>query len=140
MTTFATGIPDPTPKEQWIIACLIHNLILSSNIHSEHERQLKLSLVRKSPGSTFFLRAVGEPIEPYIQAGDLLVVNRTLEPRDQSLVVITLEDSLVVKKLRQSDNHQLLISVGSQPSVEVLDPDQPTKIWGVITNIIGILS
>ena len=63
----------------------------------------KLDLNRhliKHPAATFFVRVTGDSmIGAGIHSGDLLVVDRSLEPADKNVVVAVLDGELTVKRL-----------------------------------------
>ena len=84
-----------------------------------------------NPAATFFMKATGDWVaDAEVCPGDLLVVDRSLEAQDPSLVVGVLEGQLVVLRVRKQGN-QLLPALDS--GLETVDS---LEIWGVVTHII----
>ncbi|MEO1133388.1 MAG: translesion error-prone DNA polymerase V autoproteolytic subunit, partial [Cyanobacteria bacterium J06639_1] len=53
------------------------------------------------PADTFFVRVIGDSmLGAGINPGDLLVVDRALEPRDGKIVIAIVDSELTVKRLR----------------------------------------
>ena len=74
-----------------------------------------------------------------IHEGDLLIVDRSLEPRDGKVVIAVVNGELLVKRLKFR---------GKQPYLVAEHPDYPPlavtetmdfSIWGVVTNVIRAL-
>ena len=88
----------------------------------------------KHPASTFYGRVEGESmIEEGIEPGDLLVIDRSIEPDDGDLTVCCVDGEFTLKRIRLERNRVWL-----QPSNEAFDPilvtpDNRFEIWGVVT-------
>jgi DNA polymerase V len=68
--------------------------------------------------------------------GDILVVDRALEPKHNDIVIAVLNGELTVKRLfRQGDLVQLRPANHRYPIITVT-PDQELLIWGVVTGSI----
>ena len=103
----------------------------------------KLDLNRhliKHPAATFFVRVTGDSmIRAGIHSGDLLVVDRSLEPADKNVVVAVLDGELTVKRLfKQNGILRLLPENLSYQPIEI-SPQQTIEIWGVVTSVIHSL-
>jgi len=94
----------------------------------------------KNPAATFFVRAMGESmIGAGIHNGDLLVVDRSLEPKDRSVVIAVVNGEFTVKRLRLSQRKIILEAEnGSYPDQEI-DEETDFEVWGVVTNVIHAL-
>ncbi len=90
--------------------------------------------VVKHPAATFFVRATGDSMVPAgIHSGDILVVDRALEPKDGQVVIAALDGELTVKRLRQKQGQLFLVADNAQyPPIEV-KADSDTHVWGVVT-------
>ena len=64
--------------------------------------------------------------------GDLLVVDRSLTPRDGDIVVAVIGDGLACKRVSKAGVGWELGSDGEGPTIAI-DPDQGVEIWGVVT-------
>ena len=103
----------------------------------------KLDLNRhliKHPAATFFVRVTGDSmIGAGIHSGDLLVVDRSLEPADKNVVVAVLDGELTVKRLfKQNGILRLLPENLNYQPIEIA-PQQTIEIWGVVTSVIHSL-
>ncbi|MCC9193693.1 translesion error-prone DNA polymerase V autoproteolytic subunit [Arthrobacter sp. zg-Y916] len=84
--------------------------------------------------STYIVRVSGDSMSGTgISDGDELIVDRSLTPRDGSVVVAVLEGELVVRRLRLTGRSVVLAA--EHPGYEdvlVPDPDE-LSVWGVVT-------
>lgn len=93
-----------------------------------------------SPASSYFVRASGNSmVEAGIFSGDLLLVDRSLEPRDGNVVIAVVNGELTVKRLAQIGNRLLLVA--ENPAYGPLEINEHTDfmIWGVVTYVIHAL-
>lgn len=108
--------------------------------HADSEPlDLNSHLVRH-PASTYYLRAAGcSMIGAGIHSGDLLVVDRLLEPKDGSVVIAVLDAELTVKRLCLTADGPLLVAEHPDyPPIRV-DKDASFEIWGVVTTVVHSL-
>ena len=103
----------------------------------------KLDLNRhliKHPAATFFVRVTGDSmIGAGIHSGDLLVVDRSLEPADKNVVVAVVDGELTVKRLfKQNGVLRLLPENLSYQPIEIT-AQLTIEIWGVVTSVIHAL-
>jgi DNA polymerase V len=98
-------------------------------------------LMVKRPAATFFCRADGDSMTGAgIQSGDLLVVDRSVQPQDGDVVVATLDGGLTVKQLRKTvDGWELASANPDYPSFPVSEEDG-VQIWGVVTFAVSALA
>ncbi len=89
------------------------------------------------PEATFFLRVKGDSMTGAgIHHGDLLIVDRSLEPVSGRVVVAALNGELIVKRLRRSGSRIMLKSENPvYPDVTVTDNDD-LQIWGVVAHVV----
>ncbi len=102
------------------------------------ERRLDLNayLIRH-PAATFFVRVTGDSmVEDGIHSGDLLIVDRSLEPADNNVVIACLNGELTVKRIRKHTGNLALVSGNpAYESIEITD-SMDFEVWGVVTNVI----
>lgn len=101
---------------------------------SDHavDTSLDLNQLVKNPPATFFFRVSGEAMAAdCLHSGDLLIVDRSLDPVQGCLVVAALEGELVVRRVSQRDGKFRL----KQPGIES-DHSGEYELWGVITTVI----
>ena len=103
----------------------------------------KLDLNRyliKNPAATFFVRVTGySMMGAGIYSGDLLVVDRSLEPRDKSVVIAVIDGELTVKRIRIGKKKITLEPENENYSVRQITEDTDFQVWGVVTNVIHAL-
>lgn len=87
--------------------------------------------------STFFVRAKGNSMMGAgIFDGDLLVVDKSLEPQSGDIVIAVMDDELTVKRLiRQGDTVILRPENPRFKDIELKD-GQELQVWGVVTSTI----
>jgi DNA polymerase V len=87
----------------------------------------------KNPTATFFVRVSGDSMEgARIFSGDVLVIDRSITPRDGSIVVAAVGGELLVKRLKLSGPATHLISENeSYKAINLTDSDD-CFIWGVV--------
>jgi DNA polymerase V len=88
----------------------------------------------KNPLATFIVHAEGDSmIDAGIYSGDALIVDRSLQPRHNSVVIACIEGELTVKKLVfQNGKLYLAAANPNYPAIEIREGDELT-IWGVVT-------
>ncbi len=103
----------------------------------------KLDLNRyliKNPAATFFVRVTGySMMGAGIYSGDLLVVDRSLEPRDKNVVIAIIDGELTVKRIRIRKKKITLEPENENYSVRQITEDTDFQVWGVVTNVIHAL-
>ena len=72
-----------------------------------------------------------------INDGDLLVVDKSLTPKNFSTVIANVHDELVVKSFVQDKDKKFLTS-GSKEFVDriLINEEEDVFIWGVVTYVI----
>jgi len=102
------------------------------------DRLLDLNeLLIKNPAATFFVRVAGESmIGVGIHDGDILVVDRAVEPANGKIVVAAVNGELTVKRLlRHKGTCRLVAENPAYPQMEISDEIQ-FEVWGVVTSVI----
>ncbi len=107
--------------------------------HLEDALDLNAHLIRH-PAATFFVRVQGDSMTGAgIQDGDLLVVDRALEPRPGSVVVAVVDGELVVKRLALAGGQVWLRPENPEyPPLEIRE-GMDLVIWGVVAHVVHSL-
>ena len=93
------------------------------------------------PNSTFIVRARGDSmIGSGIYPGDLLIVDRSLSPRNGSIIIAVLDGELSVKGLELNNDQVTLSSSNPNYSDVIVSEDMDFTIWGVCTNVVHNLT
>ncbi len=94
----------------------------------------------KHPAATFFVRVAGNSmINAGIRDGDLLIVDKALEPADNKIVVAALNGELTVKRIRKIKNKLFLAPENHDYQPIEIEPEAQFEVWGVVTHVIQTL-
>jgi len=87
--------------------------------------------------ASFFIRVAGESMQGAgILPGDILLVDRSVEPAHNKIVVAVLDDEMMVKRLRYRQGRGILVPEHPEFSpIEITDAME-ARIWGVVTAVI----
>jgi len=102
------------------------------------ERKLDLNeYLVHHPAATFFVRVKGDSMTGAgIQSGDLLVVDRSLEPRNNSVVIAGVDGELTVKRICKRGGTVLLVPDNGDYRPIEMEEETALEIWGVVTAVI----
>ncbi|MEM6337284.1 MAG: translesion error-prone DNA polymerase V autoproteolytic subunit [Bacteroidota bacterium] len=94
-------------------------------------------LIVRDQSATFYVRVEGDSMEEAgIFDGDYLVVDRSIEPKAEHIVVAAVDGQLTVKKLRFENGNPrrpVLWPCNSRHAPIRLTQDIDLHIWGVVT-------
>jgi DNA polymerase V len=91
----------------------------------------------KHPAATFFVRVTGDSmIAAGIHPGDILIVDRSIEPADKKVVIAVIEGELTVKRIRRLKGKIVLMPENENYKPLPIDAEMNFEIWGVVTNVI----
>ena len=103
----------------------------------EEDVDLNIHLIKNVP-ATFIIRVQGKSMMNVgIYDGDLLVVDKSLKPKNFSTVVANVHDELVVKNFVKEKDEQFLTS-GSKKIEDkiIINSESDIFVWGVVTYVI----
>ena len=103
----------------------------------EDDIDLNAHLIKNIP-STFLIRVQGKSMSNIgIHDGDLLVVDKSLNPKNFSTVIVNVNEELVVKNFIKEKDQSYLTS-GSKKFKDKIDLTENPEIfiWGVVTYVI----
>lgn len=94
-------------------------------------------LIVRRPAATFYVRAEGNAMKASgIHDGDILVVDRSIQPSDGSIVIAAIEEEPVIRRLVKRGSRLFLISDDPKLEPITIHPETNWLIWGVITHVI----
>ncbi|HOW24189.1 MAG TPA: translesion error-prone DNA polymerase V autoproteolytic subunit [Bacteroidales bacterium] len=99
------------------------------------DRKLDLNeyLVRNQP-ATFLVKVQGTSMENAgILDGDILVVDRSLEPSSGKIVIGVIDGEFTVKRIEQKAGKFFLMPENDSFKPIEITPDMDFKIWGIVT-------
>lgn len=102
------------------------------------DRSLDLSEhLIKHPAATFFMRVAGNSMTGAgIFNGDLLIVDRALEPRDGNIIVAVLDGEITVKRLRKREG-RVTLEPDNPDFPSLLVPEESEfEVWGVVRHVV----
>ena len=103
----------------------------------EEDVDLNVHLIKNVP-ATFIIRVQGKSMTDVgIYDEDLLVVDKSLKPKNFSTVIANVHDELVVKSFVKEKGEQFLTS-GSKRTEDkiIINSESDVLVWGVVTYVI----
>jgi len=106
----------------------------------EDDIDLNTHLIKNAP-ATFLIRVQGKSMdESNIHDGDLLIVDKSLNPKNFSTVIANVNEELVVKSFIKEKNQSFLFSRSKKSKNKInLNENSQVLIWGVVTYVIHAL-
>lgn len=106
----------------------------------EPSLNLNKYLIQNS-AATFCVKVKGDSMAgSRITTGDILIVDRSLSPQNQNIILAILNGSFVVKKLLISNNDFYLLSDNKDVNQIKINSEMEFYVWGVVTYVIHKLS
>jgi len=91
----------------------------------------------KNPSATFFVRVSGDSmVGAGIHDGDTLIVDRSIEPTNNKIVVAAIDGQLTVKRILKKTNKIFLMPENEKYSPIELSESNDITIWGVVTTVL----
>jgi len=103
------------------------------------ENNLSLSeLLIRNHLSTFLMKTSGDSmVDVGINDGDILVVDRSIEPKNRDIVIAILEGNLTVKRLLFKASGSILLKSENTAYKDIkISESADLEIWGVVTSVI----
>lgn len=91
----------------------------------------------KNPHTTFYAKANGQSMKGAgIDDGDIMVIDRSIEPRNNKIAVCLIDGEFTVKRIKKTKEELLLMPENNdfQP-IKVTEENQ-FVIWGIVTYVI----
>ena len=103
-------------------------------------KQERISLDKeliKNKEATFFARVSGESmINAGLEDGDLIVIDRSLEPTNNKIAVCFIDGEFTVKRLQVKKNKIWLKPENTNYKAIEVKEDNELIIWGIVTSVI----
>ena len=91
----------------------------------------------KHPAATFLVKVKGDSmIKAGIASGDILVVDRSLEPKDKKIVVAVVNGEFTVKRVSKKRDKLFLVSENEAYAPIEIKEGTDFEIWGVVLHVI----
>ncbi|MFW5852132.1 MAG: LexA family protein [Bacteroidota bacterium] len=91
----------------------------------------------KNPSSTFFGRVMGDSMNDVgISNGDLLIIDKSLEPADGKIAVCFLDGEFTVKQIELRDDVCVLWPANANFKPIEVTADNDFIVWGIVVHVI----
>ena len=97
----------------------------------------------KSAATTFYARCVGESMrDAGLDDGDILVIDKSLEAQDGSIVIAFVNGEFTVKRIKKVEENDCIWLMPENPDYPPIrvDKDEQFEVWGVVTFVIKSLA
>lgn len=89
------------------------------------------------PSATFCVKVTGDSMENAgIFSGDVMVVDRALEPKNKTIVLAVLDGEFTVKRIHKKGDLLFLNPENDNFKPIEITQEMNFKVWGVVTHII----
>ncbi len=103
-------------------------------------KEVRISLdneLVKNTESTFYAKVSGNSMEGAgLSNGDLLVIDRSLEPQNNKIAVCFLDGEFTVKRIKKEKEKFYLIPENKNYNKIEIKEDNNLVIWGIVTYVI----
>ena len=102
------------------------------------EDQLDLNkYLIKHPSATFFVKVKGDSmIDAGIHSGDILIVDRAIDPGNKKVVIAVIDGELTLKRIRMMKGKLFLVPENNKYKPVEITEEMDFNVWGVVTNVI----
>jgi len=91
----------------------------------------------KNPPATFIVKSQGNcMLQAGIHSGDLLIVDKSIKPKNNSIVIASINGDLIVKRIKISGKKFLLTSDNKEYGNIRINNESDIFIWGIVTKVI----
>ena len=115
---------------------------IAAGFPSPAEEYLDLALdlnkeLIKHPAATFYARVKGDSmVDAGIQDGDLLVIDKALEPKDGAIAVCYLDGEFTVKRLAVQEEGVFLMPANAEFKPIQITEENEFLVWGIVAYVI----
>ena len=115
---------------------------IAAGFPSPAEEYLDLALdlnkeLIKHPASTFYARVKGDSmVDAGIQDGDLLVIDKALEPKEGAIAVCYLDGEFTVKRLAVREEGVYLMPANAEFKPIRITEENEFLVWGIVAYVI----
>ena len=107
---------------------------------AEDFKEIRISLDRelvKNPEATFYAKVSGDSmIEAGLDDGDLIVIDRSLEPKNGKIAICLIDGEFTVKRIKKEKDKFYLMPENKKYKPIELKEDNELIIWGVVEYVI----
>ena len=137
------GIYEPDNKTKHELPLFLESVSAGFPSPADDYLEGKLDLnehLVKNPTATFFVRVTGDSMEGAgMYSGDILVVDRSLDPKDGNVIIAVIDGELTVKRLSNKKGEISLAPENPNYKPLKITEEMNFTVWGVVTNVIHSL-
>lgn len=102
------------------------------------EQTLNLQdLLVKNPIATYFVRIKGSSmIGAGIHDGDIVIVDRSLEPAHGKIAIVSIDSEFTVKRLAKRNGRLFVVPENENFAPLEITEETDFEVWGIVTSII----
>lgn len=106
---------------------------------AENDLDLNEYLIQH-PASTFFVRARGNSmVDAAIFDGDILIIDKSLEPRNNSIVLACIDGEFLIKRFVKKDRKVFLEACNPEFKIIEVTENANFSVEGVVTSVIHVI-
>ena len=107
--------------------------------YAERGIDLNEQLIKNKP-ATFFMRVNSDAMTGAgIHLGDVVIVDRSLEPKSGKVIIAVLDGEMLIRKLEINQNKKRLLPATKRLSAIDITESSSFAVWGVVTYVIHSL-
>ena len=130
----------PNLNESHSIPLTSNNISAGFPSPADDFKEIRISLdkeIIKNEEATFYARVDGESmLDAGLSDGDLIVIDRSEEPKNGSVAVCLLDGEFTVKRLKLKNKEIYLMPENSKYSPIKIDEGNELSIWGIVTYVV----
>ena len=133
---FSSGYKGTKDYNQWDVPMAnATGFGAAADDYAERGIDLNEQLIRNKP-ATFFMRVNSDAMNGGgIFKGDVVIVDRSLEPANGKIIIAVIDGELLIRKLEITNGKKRLVAVGNKLSAIEVN-EENFRSWGVVTYII----
>ena len=91
----------------------------------------------KNPSATFYGRVKGDSMKDIgIDDGDLLIIDKSLEPKDGKIAVCFIDGEFTIKKIKLEEDFLWLEAANDNYKPIKVTKDNDFVVWGIVIHVI----
>ena len=130
----------PNLDESHLIPLTNNNISAGFPSPADDFKEIRISLdkeIIKNEEATFYARVDGESMQGAgLNDGDLIVIDRSEEPKNGSIAVCFLDGEFTVKRLKLKNKEIYLMPENSKYSPIKIGEVNELSIWGIVTYVV----
>ena len=130
----------PNLDESHLIPLTNNNISAGFPSPADDFKEIRISLdkeIIKNEEATFYARVDGESMQGAgLNDGDLIVIDRSEEPKNGSIAVCFLDGEFTVKRLKLKNKEIYLMPENSKYSHIKIGVGNELSIWGIVTYVV----